>query len=94
MTGKAKRFLRAKASIMPATVQIGKAGLEEAVIESARKAIEANELIKVKVLTNCSEDKEKVLVRLAHELQGELIQIIGRNGVIYKARPEPIIILP
>ena len=53
MTGKQKRYLRALASTMPAVVMIGKGGLENPVIDSARAAITKRELIKVKVLNNC-----------------------------------------
>ena len=56
MKGKQKRFLRALASTMPAVVQIGKGGLDPAVIDSARKAITARELIKVKILQNSEEE--------------------------------------
>lgn len=94
MTGKQKRFLRGLASTMPAVVQIGKNGLEDAVIESAEKAIAARELIKIKVLTNCGEDKDEVLGKLAFALDGELVQVIGRNGVIYRAKEEPVVELP
>ena len=93
MKGKQKRFLRAMASTMPAIVFIGKGGLEANVIESARLAIEARELIKVKLLQNSLEDKE-VFVRLADAIGAEFVQVIGKNGVLYKAKEEPVIELP
>ena len=46
MTGKDKRELRALASTMPAVITIGKEGLTDSVIDSARAAITARELIK------------------------------------------------
>lgn len=93
MKGKQKRFLRAMASTMPAVVLIGKGGLEANVIESTRLAIEARELIKVKLLQNSLEDKE-VFARLAEAIGAELVQVIGKNGVLYKAKEEPVIVLP
>lgn len=94
MKGKQKRFLRSLASTMPAVVQIGKGGLDAAVIESARLAINARELIKVKILQNSSEDGDIAFERLASALDAELVQIIGNNGVFYKAKQEPVIVLP
>lgn len=94
MTGKQKRFLRAMASTMPAVVQIGKNGLEEAVVESARQAITKRELIKVKILQNAIVDRVSTFERLAKELDAELVQIIGANGVYYKAKKDPKIVLP
>ena len=68
MTGKQKRYLRALASTMPAVVMIGKGGLENPVIDSARAAITKRELIKVKVLNNCLEDPKEILPHLADML--------------------------
>lgn len=94
MKGKQKRFLRAMASTMPAVVQIGKNGLDDAVKESALLAINARELIKVKILQNSPVEGEEVFNELAEHMQAELVQIIGKNGVFYKAKKEPKIILP
>ena len=94
MTGKQKRYLRALASTMPAVVMIGKGGLENPVIDSARAAITKRELIKVKVLNNCLEDPKEILPDLADMLGAELVQIIGHNGVFYKKAKDPKIELP
>lgn len=94
MTGKQKRYLRALASTMPAVVMIGKGGLENPVIDSARSAITKRELIKVKVLNNCLEDSKEILPDLADMLGAELVQIIGHNGVLYKKAKDPKIELP
>ena len=95
MTGKQKRYLRSLAATMPAVVNIGKGGLEDAVIDSARAAITARELIKVKILNNAPiEDAEEVFAELADMLGAELVQVIGHNGVLYKAKKKPKIVLP
>ena len=85
MTGKQKRYLRSLAATMPAVVQIGKNGLEDSVIDSARAALMARELIKVKLLNNSPEDKA-IFQELADMLGAELVQVIGFNGVLYKAK--------
>ena len=78
---------------MDPVVQIGKNGLENSVIDSARAALMARELIKVKMLNNSPEDND-VFQTLANMLGAELVQVIGFNGVLYKAKKEPKIILP
>ena len=95
MTGKQKRYLRSLAATMPPVVQIGKNGLENSVIviDSARAALMARELIKVKLHNNSPEDKT-IFQELADMLGAELVQVIGFNGVLYKAKKEPKIILP
>lgn len=81
--------MRALASTMPAVVMIGKGGLEDAVIDSARAAITARELIKVKVLNNAPVDPAETFEELADMLGAELVQVIGHNGVLYKAKKTP-----
>ena len=88
MTGKEKRQLRALASTMPAVVTIGKDGLTDSVIDSARAAITARELIKVHILNNSGLDTKETIEELADMLCVELIQIIGHFGVIFKKKKE------
>lgn len=84
LTGKQKRFLRSMGVTMEPVVQIGKEGLTPAVVESAREAVKARELIKVRVLQNCMEEPEAVLMMLAERADTNLVQVIGRNGLLYK----------
>jgi RNA-binding protein len=88
VTGKDKRELRALASTMPAVVQIGKDGLADAVINSARAAITARELIKVHVLNNSGLDTKETMEDLATMLGAVLVQVIGHNGVLFKKKKE------
>lgn len=95
LSGKQKRFLRAMGSTMDPVVQVGKAGLIPSIVASAIDAIRARELIKVKVLQNCAEEPEAVITMLAERTRTDLVQIIGRNGLLYKANSEkPKIELP
>jgi RNA-binding protein len=88
LTGKQKRFLRSLGSTMDPIVQIGKAGVIESVIVSANDAIEARELIKVRVLQNSPEEPKDAIAALAEAIEAELVQVIGRNGLLYKQNPE------
>ena len=93
MTGKQKRYLRSLAATIPPVVQIGKNGLEDSVIDSARAAITARELIKVKLHNNSPEDKT-IFQDLADNLVAVLVQVIGFNGVLYKSKKDPKFIFP
>lgn len=88
LTNKDKRFLKAAASEEPAVVQIGKSGMTNPVIDSARAALEARELIKVKVLNNAGLPVEETVQDLADMLGAELVQVIGHNGVLFKKKKE------
>lgn len=88
LTGKQKRFLRAMGTALDPIVQVGKAGLVPSIVASAIDAVRARELIKVRVLQNCPEEPKDVLVMLAERTRTDLVQVIGRNGLLYKKNPE------
>ncbi|WP_217636824.1 ribosome assembly RNA-binding protein YhbY [Dendrosporobacter quercicolus] len=88
LTGKQKRFLRSLGSTMDPVVQIGKAGVVETVVDSARDVLAARELIKVRVLQNSPAEPGTAIAELAEAVQAELVQVIGRNGLLFKPNPE------
>lgn len=89
LTGKQKSYLRSLGSTLDAIVQIGKTGVSGTLLESTKQALIARELIKVKVLQNCSEEPKVALADLAKEADAELVQVIGRNGLLYKRNRDP-----
>ena len=95
LTGKQKRFLRSKAMTMDALYQIGKDGLGENFIRQIDDALEARELIKIKILKNSAEEVHDAVATLAEELHAELAQTIGHTIVLYrKSKNKPRIELP
>ena len=95
LTGTQKRRLRAMGSLLEPVVQVGKLGVAETVVITAREAIGPRELIKVRVLPNCPQKPAEVMAILADRLAAELVQVIGRKGLLYKRNAdEPKIELP
>lgn len=95
LTGKQKRYLRSKAMTMDALYQIGKEGLGDNFTKQINDALEARELIKIKILKNSAEEAEDAGANLAEELGAELVQTIGRCIVLYrKSKNKPKIELP
>lgn len=93
--GKQRRFLRAMATGIDPIFQVGKAGITENVIIQIDTALEAQELIKIKVLPNAGEPVEAVARRAAEESGAELVQVIGRNFVLFRhSKRKPRIELP
>ncbi|CVK20440.1 RNA-binding protein [Sporomusa paucivorans] len=88
LTGKQKRFLRAMGSTLDPVVQIGKSGVIDTVTESAEQALAAREIIKVRVLQNSPEEPKAAIAALAKATGAELVQVIGRNGLLYKKNEE------
>lgn len=95
LTGKQKRFLRAEAHHLTPIFQVGKGGVNEEMTKQIREALEVRELIKVRILDNCEDDKHEVAEALAKGAGAELVQLIGLTVVLYKeSRNNKKIVLP
>lgn len=86
LTGKQKQYLKSQAVQLPAYVQIGKEGLTDTVIDSVRDVLLARELVKVKINQNSDEDIRDTVGLLADKLDCEIVQIIGRNCVLFRQK--------
>ena len=69
---------------------IGKEGVTPTVVASAREAIKKRELIKVRVLQNAPEDPADAITVLAERADANLVQIIGRNGLLFRRNFEKL----
>ncbi|AET70456.1 putative RNA-binding protein, YhbY family [Desulfosporosinus orientis DSM 765] len=95
LRGKQKRFLRAMGNEMVPILQVGKGGITEMVVQQTNEAIAARELIKGRVLQNCIEEPKTVAAELAEQTGSELVQVIGRNFLLFRQSPDkPVIDLP
>lgn len=95
LTGKQKRFLRAEAHHLDPIFQVGKGGVNDQMLRQLRDVLEARELIKVRILDNCEEDKQTVAEELANGTRAELVQLIGLTVILYKeSRNNKKIVLP
>lgn len=88
LTGKQKRFLRAKAHHEKPIFQVGKNGVTENMIAQIVDALEKRELLKINILQNCLEDKQTVAESLASSTEAQVVQIIGHHIVLYKESTE------
>ena len=77
LTSKRRAYLRKKAHDLDALVRIGKEGVTDNLIQSILDAIESGELIKVKILQNCEEEKMEIMEQLSQCKEFEVVGIIG-----------------
>lgn len=94
LSGKQKRYLRSEAHHLKAIFQVGKDGVSSNQINGILEALEAKELIKIKLLDNCPEDVRNVALELSMHTKAEVVQIIGRTIILYKQSDERIYRLP
>ena len=84
LTSKEIRKLRVLGMAEEAIVMIGKEGVTPTVVISAREAIKKRELIKVRVLQNAPDEPADALAVLAERSDANLVQVIGRNGLLFR----------
>jgi RNA-binding protein len=95
LTGKQKRFLRAKAHHLSPIFQVGKGGVNDNMLTQIEETLERRELMKVSILQNCEEDRYDVADSLVRGTRAELVQVIGHTVVLYKeSRENKQIVLP
>lgn len=95
LTGKQRRHLRSLGHNLDPVVQIGKQGLTEGVTQAVDQALATHELVKVRVGTECPDDRRDIAERLGPLVSGEVAQLLGRTILIYRRHPKkPVITLP
>lgn len=69
------------------TINIGKNGINENVIEEIKRQLTANELVKLKFAKNIARDKDKFIDDIVFQTRAKLIDVRGHVAVIYKKKP-------
>lgn len=88
-----KTIFKRYCSRFSAVVQIGKEGITDNVINSVTEALAARELIKVKINQNSAENIRKAAKLLSEESGCEIVQIIGRNCILFKQKDKNLIMI-
>ena len=95
MTGKQRAYLRGLANTIDAKYQIVKNGVDENTIKMIDEALEANELIKIKVLENAMLDVRETCGEICEKTGAHPVQCIGSKFVIYReSKNNKTIIVP
>jgi len=85
ITSKQRSYLRGLGNTLPVIFQLGKEGINENFIKQINEALEARELIKIKVLENSGLGSREASDIICAELRCEGVQAIGSKFVIYRA---------
>lgn len=94
MNNKQRAYLSGLASKLTPIMQIGKSSLTPEIIRAADEALEARELIKISVLKNCFDDPRAIAEMMAERTHSEVVRVIGKKIVLYRAAKRPKIELP
>ncbi len=84
LTSKQRAYLRSLANDMDTIFQIGKGGINANMTEQISNALEARELIKLRVLDNCELSSREAADRIAEETNADVVQVIGSRFILYR----------
>jgi RNA-binding protein len=86
LSGKQKRSLRAMAHSLKPVVQVGNAGLSDAVLNEIDLALSHHELIKVRM--HGPEDKKVAADALAQRAGAALCGVVGHTVILFRPNPD------
>ncbi len=69
-------------------VLLGNKGLTPAVIDETNIALQAHELIKVKINGAEKDDRRQIATEICDTLHATLVQLIGNTAIIYRKNEE------
>ena len=84
LTSKQRAQLRSMASVEDTIMQVGKNGLSETLIATVSDALEARELIKMRVLENSGFTVREAAEALAEATGAEVVSVIGTKMILYR----------
>ncbi len=76
--------LRAMANDMETILQVGKGGINENTIKQVKDALEARELIKLRVLETSPTNSRETADQIAEAAECDVVQVIGTRFILYK----------
>lgn len=84
LTSKQRAYLRGLGSKLDPIFQIGKDGVSEEICHQLLNALEARELIKVRVLETSPDPVKEAAEEIARVTGADVVQVIGTKFVLYK----------
>ena len=88
LKGSQRKYLRGVAHSYKPVVQIGKERLSESVVRAIDGALDAHELIKVKIAAE-RDEREEIVPVIEARLNCECVGTVGRMAILYRKNPDP-----
>ena len=73
-------------SLSALTINVGKAGVSESLIEEIRRQLKVKELIKVRFARTVASEKESYITEIVEKTNSKLIDLRGNVAIIFKKR--------
>ncbi|WP_297281118.1 ribosome assembly RNA-binding protein YhbY [uncultured Anaerococcus sp.] len=88
LTGKQRAMLKAESHDYKPVINIGKFSVSEDVIKAIDEALEARELIKIKILNNNLDEPDDILQEILEQVNAEFVNHVGSILTIYRKNKE------
>ena len=88
LSQKQKKHLKGLAHSLSPVVLIGKEGLSSGIVNTINAELLNHELIKVKIGNTSGLEKHSTCVAITEQTEGNLVQLIGKTIILYKANPK------
>lgn len=88
LTPRERSHLKARAHSLEPRVQIGQAGVTDALAREVDRALTAHELIKVKILGDDRETRREIADAIAERADAALVYSVGKVIVLWRPNPE------
>ncbi|NLD16702.1 MAG: ribosome assembly RNA-binding protein YhbY [Tissierellia bacterium] len=84
ITSKQRSYLKSLANKLNPSVQVGKVGLTDAIIDELEIQLEHKELVKISVLENSPVEVEEIRDEILERTKANFVQSIGNKLIIYR----------
>ena len=88
LTSKARAALRAQGHALKPLLHVGKEGVTDAARRALDQAFAHRELVKLRVLETAPASARETAEALAAAPETQVVQVAGRNALLYRPQPE------
>jgi RNA-binding protein len=88
LTDNQKKHLRGLAHKLKPVVMVGQHGLKETIFEEVDIALDAHELIKIKVSVGDREERDAIIQEICARSNASLVQRVGNIAIMFRRNPK------
>ena len=88
LTARMKRRIKRRLSEEKPTIQIGKNGVSQKLVEEIEKQLEKKEMVKIKILQSALDEKgaREIASKIAEQTEASLVEVRGHTFILYKRK--------